>query len=1077
MPAGYFSIKDFLQMAIKLYHCGRAMEGGVLLHQGLMGEDGMPKQLIFSDAPLLFQEMQAVKKSQKQAVTPLDLVQVAMQTSRGSEADWEVLPDGNLVKQVEFLGPVTVQADQTIQSVYVVTIVAKQDTTPSVGGTLYQYEVEYEEQVRELIEQDAGYRIQSTEAVYKSPTLQLDRCYDKQGNFDHTLIPTRADVVSHKEKVDIEPLAKSRVALPRSFMTFATHVLDLILAKIPDKADFLELRKIVEERDAIQYFKFFNELSDTLETLEGEDRVVFEKKLKVLQNFLRQAPDRAMLQQFSTFQAIGTGWGKSFIEMLAGTALGGIICVVPDDTLRLQLVDDYKQIIRDEYPRSLNTEVNPPPINADAEDPIFTLREKKKALERKYADYESQLVDMQVQGDQRDLAKLKSLLATVLTEIDRLLLVRENQTKEMPRLLKNQSLGIQTVIEVLKQDEFWRKHRSVNPELQLVIKKECGSFLKILKSLKELEDMSLTMQSQIASDTTGFSIDELRRIITKSTKDAQDDLKAHLEKQPFLLLTLEELQLLEPVLERQFIMIDEIHQMGSPDKIAFLKRLRERNIFLGLTGTPTLEMFREFRCLYDATVIEAMQAGYLRNVVTEESAGKDYQVSAGSSEACKAAAVNYFGTTVYHRYTTKGYRGQKVWSDVEDFYKVTPDKAASVNQAIAANRQAMNVETNMIFSSDPVAQQSMRAYYQQLAGIGDVPDVSMIEAIRARRIELETKERGMLYDRLAESKTRQALELECPDTIVPVERYYAEVIQPEVMQGRRAHLARGVSATAMELMFFGCKSAKTAIAANNGAFDIFMHDIIQKHLVSGVLQPPEITDHYRRLLTELQDLDAYKAKIREKLNHQLPWENEAHKRRYIDLVCVEIDKMARLLVDPAAIQPVDLTLAAIGEEDVHVFDEYYVQVVNQTTQRSNPKGTKQALDGMDLGVTMHIIADKTLATGINKKPLLNVNICITDPHDELLEPALIAQAAGRCIRDDFKQGFCKMVVTEEVEAQFTAHNGQPFTPAKAFSKEFSAHYEQGLTVISAVKKAAEAFKQLLRHTSAEPKSPTKPKLK
>ena len=81
MPAGYFSIKDLLHMSMKLYHYGRAMEGGVLLHQGLMGEDGLPRQLFFPNDPQTFTGMQAAKKSQKQAFTPLDLVQVAMQTS------------------------------------------------------------------------------------------------------------------------------------------------------------------------------------------------------------------------------------------------------------------------------------------------------------------------------------------------------------------------------------------------------------------------------------------------------------------------------------------------------------------------------------------------------------------------------------------------------------------------------------------------------------------------------------------------------------------------------------------------------------------------------------------------------------------------------------------------------------------------------------------------------------------------------------------------------------------------------------------------------------------------------------
>ena len=946
------------------------------------------------------------------------------------------------MKQVQFFANVAEQAGKTIQPVYVVTIVAKQNTQlTQSGGIQYQYEVEYEEQNRELLEQGNSYLLGDTQVVYKSPVLDLERCYNPQGDFDYTLIPTQADVVSHKEKVDVESLAKSRVALPRSFMTFSDHIINLIITQMPNTAAFLELKRILSARDGVEYFQF---------------KAVDED----LKRFLDQVPNAATLQKFSAFQSIGTGWGKSFIEMLAGTALGGIICVVPDDTLRLQLVDDYQQIIQDAYPQQ---------EGADTQDPIFTLREQRAVLMRKYADYERQLADLQARAD---LGEFKVLLIKMQAEVQCLLLARDNQNSVLQRLLKNQDIALESINQIIKQDEFWRKTRSVNPDPQIMLNKECESFRKTLKSLKDLEERVLITQSQIASDTLGFSKEEIKRIIATGTADQKIQLRDHLEKQPFLILTLEELELLEPVLNKQFMLIDEVHQLGAPEKIAFLKRLRERNIFLGLTGTPTLEMFQALPCLYDATVIEAMQAGYLRNVVTEESAGKDYQVEGTPEEACRSAAVNYFGTTVYHRYTTKGHAGERIWNDVTDFYQANSDKVAAVQQAVTTNRQPMDVETNMIFNSDPVAQHSMQMYYQQLAGIsGAMPDAPLVAAVRERRIALEAQERQALYSRLSE--TKQVLHAECSDSLVSVERYYEEVIKPEVMQGRITHLSRGVSATAMSLLFFGCRSDKVNIAANNGAFGVFMHGIIQKHLVKTP-QPPEIENHYRKLLAELQDIDAYKAKIREKLNQQLPWENQEHKQRYIDLVCVEIDTIAKLLLaNPASIQPQDLTTAPIREEHVRVFDEYYVQVVNQDTQRHTPRGTKQALDGMDLGVTMHIIADKTLATGINKKPLLNVNICITDPHDELLEPALIAQAAGRCIRDDFKQGFCKMVVTQEVEAQFTAHQGQPFTPAKAFSKEFSTHYEQGLSVIATVKRAAAAFRGLLRtRSSSPPSSPT-----
>lgn len=1022
MPAGYLTTKDFLNMAMKLYHYGCAVKGGILLHQGIMGEDGFPLQFsLVDDEAKNATRLQKEKDEQKKAFTPLELTQIAMKTAmEQSPESWsQRQPDGALYKKIQFQGdPVDFQG-KTSLCIYTIEITAAPEGEPMVGGgQKYHYQLSYEARIKEVNSEEGTLEVGQVKQTYTSPILNMDRCYDENGKFSCTLIPTKAEMISHQEKINVVEQSRSRVAMPASFIEFSDRIIREIIALIPDDAEFMELKEILVGRNGVDFFKFIKDK---------------DKKSQVIKDFLDLKLRPEQLKELSSFQAIGTGWGKSFIEMISGTTLGGVICVVPDDNLRQQLVVDFKGKIKDSYKDS-------------AQDPIFTLKSDSAPVVKKYAAYQKELDE--IKGD--DIKGLEKLVDELMKEIKNMELSAAVKNEKIKIRLESMSLKLKTIKQVIEGHKLFVHSGRVTVSPGVIVVQQSKKLKDIMQHMqnyeKDLLKDLLKEKNQIAIDELKFSLDEIRRIAEEGSVDEKLSLKSYIESNPYLVLTHEELKALGPLLDNQIILIDEMHELGDKDHIGFLTKLSKRNVLYGLTGTPTLEMYRKLKCSYDATVVQAMKAGYLRSVITEKGRdGKDYQVQGTKEEVLKSAAINYFGTRIYHRYGTKGYGSVKIWTDVRELHQEGSDKKIAVDNAIKKNCQEMYLETNMIFNSNEDAQEVIKNHYQSLLGVDAKPDLELIKAIQERRIILEALERQRLYAMLGEEKTIEALRSECQDYLLTPEEYYTKVIQPEIMQGRITQLSNGVSAKAMSLLFAGEPMEKASVAANNGMFGVFMHKMLKDHIVNLEKQPPEIKNHYEKLFEELKDLPAYKKKIEQQLRESLPWDDEKKRTTYINLVLCEIEKIAKLMQkDPSVLSSLDpstIETAKVSQEAVHTFDDRYALIVNQ---KSTSDYAQKTLAEMDLGVTTHIISDKTFATGISKKNLLNVNICITDPNDELLHPARIAQAAGRCIRDDAKQGFCKQVVSSEVEAKFAAHEGQPFTPAQAFGEQFSEDFNGAL---------------------------------
>lgn len=443
-----------------------------------------------------------------------------------------------------------------------------------------------------------------------------------------------------------------------------------------------------------------------------------------------------------------------------------------------------------------------------------------------------------------------------------------------------------------------------------------------------------------------------------------------------------------PAIKDCMVMMDEAHtHTFTQENIQLLEQLKENNSVLALTATPTSKLYDLFpgEPLDDVNLGAAMELGEVRPIKPEVS----YH---DAEDLVTQAVVNYFNDY----YIGEGMNGYtdpvKLKAELLAANPQLGDDIAqkqAIDKALELNR--LRCQRNMAFSDDKTTREALTSIYKKISK-GDITTIEKYRGtIATLRQESEFKERLRM------------IKLFTPDAHADEVRKITP--QPEVNllqdieKEKQKDIQRTINSYALALIFGEKPSSigekdrthKLQRQVQNWDKEILKYGQDNDDIPPHILSKLKACDHHTR------------EKLSESLgNMESPFADLAKKEReiIINLILDRALKIADQIKWSSAIsdlimhpEPVKLKLLAT--------DANYSRLIDHDT----PENVRKKVVAMlETGIVTHVVSDKTVATGVSIKDVLNVQIVnhysvVVDPDINAINGTLSGpQATGRNVR-------------------------------------------------------------------------------
>ena len=502
--------------------------------------------------------------------------------------------------------------------------------------------------------------------------------------------------------------------------------------------------------------------------------------------------------------------------------------------------------------------------------------------------------------------------------------------------------------------------------------------------------------TDMQKDASGFLATKPAVLDDKDIPRTPEQLEAILARNPYLVVSHEQLLQMSSVMRGQDIFIDEAHELTlnpdntvARDKIQQLKEIGENNISVAVTATPTQALYD----LYGKEVIDVslyMAQHDLHSVRRVETL--DRKTGRKGHENGAQIVHQTLALALGHEWSLRA--GDKGYIDPK-LVKGQSDPAA---YAYERNRHTGASVQGIIFTDDPKASDKLAASMQQVYD-GKYP------ADNLGRLQRETS-----GQRSGNKKQNTG-----DDQAVA-----ANVdLQTEMRQAQKSHLADSINIAVLMKLNPSLKEKNLQKLARSGDLEKeFNKQLMANQSALDIPKALKLLQDERQKLAN-PDLDAYYDKV----------------RAQIERVGQNPNSAASLAIKPEEIKPQEL-----GAK--------YLVVLRKNTTEQSLENTKQLLDR---GLIEKVISEGPLGTGYSNSNVLSTIVVQT--HDLVPGKTIERnQQLGRPIRDDDRRGFAGTVIDANVD-----HRVEFAT--EVYSRKANTHYQQGIAKEGILQKQEELRKE------------------
>lgn len=447
------------------------------------------------------------------------------------------------------------------------------------------------------------------------------------------------------------------------------------------------------------------------------------------------------------------------------------------------------------------------------------------------------------------------------------------------------------------------------------------------------------------------------------------------------------------------VLIDESHQHTfTSEGIDALMHIKEQNSVLALTATPTSKLYDIFpgEPLDDFSLGAAIDLGIIRPIKPEVAyLEQDLMVT--------SAVTNYFND-YYLTEGNNGYVDPKTlkqslleMSDISD----AEAQEIAIEQALRLN--CMRGQRNMSFSDDKDTRLAVLHAYEHIE-TGDEETINhyKVDIARLRR-EAEIEARLDL--------TLKFLSITGEEAILALRKKIAQEtplrdvdLVADIRAQQQNDIQRTINSYALALIL-GDKPEK--VAEKDRSHKLQHH----LHTYSKAIQDYHPSDEHgtnklipKHLLSKFQTTGSiYRDKLQASLLKLGPSISKLPTDQRNALITLILDRAEELASQINFSLPISEIILDASPVDLAALCVEYASAVDVTTP--DEELAKQ-LAQIELGLKTHLVSDMVLATGVNKKDILNVQILnqyspVVEQDQNVINGTLSGpQAAGRCVRHD-----------------------------------------------------------------------------
>lgn len=445
-------------------------------------------------------------------------------------------------------------------------------------------------------------------------------------------------------------------------------------------------------------------------------------------------------------------------------------------------------------------------------------------------------------------------------------------------------------------------------------------------------------------------------------------------------------------IQNRVVLMDETHQHTfTPDGIKTLQKIKDNNLLLAVTGTPTSKLMTIFdKPMVEKNVRSVMDKGDLRQNYRRTDTG------VLSTDLIHKAQLGYFARDEFLIRGPGVITTEQLRKSVMEATRPpndTPEAKARIekqliDQAIENNRERGLTQKSFFFSGDDSVRKQAMSSYTAIANNQLDPaatDQLMLE-IRNQRYSAELNARIAMLTELHKDDDPKLTEAEITD-IAEIQVKIPRVLKPamlakEIADAQKKQIAQSVNSDALHLLF--PKMKKTAF---------------EKMFRIGTIG--DFLEKNKNALLALEP-----AHLEEELKSIAPGLPAAQRESYLAKVRQAYEG---LLAKPAKLMTIDdINLQEMGAK-------YTASVTDKDPNKTTDAESSAILDQLRIGLAMHVASDTKYTTGISIPSVLSVQQVEAHRKSCTSDPVNASQLHGRNIRDNDRGAFNQQVLAIGVD--------------------------------------------------------------
>ncbi len=495
-----------------------------------------------------------------------------------------------------------------------------------------------------------------------------------------------------------------------------------------------------------------------------------------------------------------------------------------------------------------------------------------------------------------------------------------------------------------------------------------------------------SLTSQMVADASSFLGVKPTKLEDKDIPTTSEQLGDLVRKNPYLVVSHEQLLQMSGILKGQNLYIDEAHELTlnkdnsvALDKIAKFKELMANNASVVVTATPTPAIYEV--CGQPVIDVSLHMAQHdLHSVRTVETRDNIVGKQAVGSDNSSQVVTKTLELALGQQWSLKS--GDIGYIDP----KMVKDQVDPVAYAYGRNSHTGASVQGIVFTDDPLVTKKLATAMQQiyegayLAGNLDYLNKNISE----QRAKNEKENTGV------KSVVKADVQL-----------------QSEMVQAQKKHLADSINIEVLMILNPKLKEKSLQKLARNGK--------LEEEFKKQLLFNQQDTEIPGRVATALDKLEQ---------------EKQAHPylAAYYDKVKEQVEKVGNNVnsADSLAIKPAEIDPKALGAQ--------YVTVLSK---QADPQEIERAKKLLDKGLVEKLISEGPLGTGYSNPNVLST-IAVQSHGVEPGKTIQRNQQLGRPIRDDDGRAFVGTVTDASV-----IHRAE--TATEVYSRRANIHYQNSIT--------------------------------